>query len=150
VIAVIEVVVDDDHRIVIPAQGSPAAIIMTPVPMHPGGTPGMMGDPVPAETQPPVPAAIVVGAPAPRLIGNPGPAASRIPEPAAVVVGAPIIDIDAGNPDITVGLLIDPAPVLGELVFVILKLRGEIALGNILAVKSVPVGVPEVEVIPSV
>jgi hypothetical protein len=150
VVAVIEIVVDDDHRVVVPAQRSPAAIVMTPVPMHPGGTPGIVGDPVPAETQPPVPAAVVVGAPAPRLVGDPGPAANRIPDPAAVVIGSPIIHIDAGNPDITIRPFIGPAAVLGKLVFIVIKLRGKIALGNILAVEGVPVGVPVIEIIPAV
>jgi len=149
VVAVVKVIVVDDHRVVVPAKRSPAAIVVAPVPMHPGGTPGVMGDPVPAETQPPVPAAVMVGAPAPGLVRYPGPAADRIPGPAAVVVGAPIICICTGNPDIAVGLFIDPAAVLSELVFVILEVRGKIALRNILAVEGVPVGAPVIEFIPA-
>lgn len=128
VIAIIEVVVDEDHRAIVPAQGGPTVIIMTPVPMHPGGTPGMMGDPVPAEAQPPVPAAVMGGTPAPGFVGNPGPTAERIPGPAAVVVGAPIIYINIGNPDIAVRPLVNPTAVISEFVFVILEVRGEIAL----------------------
>ena len=147
VIAVIKIVVDDDHRTVVPAQRSPAAIVMSPVPMHPGGPPGPVGNPVPAQAQPPVPAAVVICAPAPRLIRDPGPAAKGIPEPAAIIIGTPIIYIDAGDPDVSVGPFVDPAAVIGELVFVVFEVRGKIALRNVLAVEGVAVAVPAIEIV---
>ncbi len=97
-----------------------------------------------------MPAAVMVGAPSPGFVGNPGPAADRIPSPAAVVVRAPIIDMDLGNPDITVGSLVNPVAVLGELVFIVFEFRRKIPFRNIPAVEAVPVGVPEVKIIPPV
>ena len=146
--AVIEVVIDDDHRPVVPAQGRPAAVVIAPIPVHPAGAPVTLGDPVPAQAQSPVPAPVVIGAPAPRLIGDPAPAASGIPEPAAVIIGPPVVIVNAGDPDISIGPFIDPATVLGKLVFVVFELGGKIAFGDVLAVEGVPVGVPEVEIIP--
>lgn len=47
-VAVVEVIVIEDTRVVVPAEGAPAAVVIAPVPMHPGRTPGMMGNPIPA------------------------------------------------------------------------------------------------------
>jgi hypothetical protein len=81
----------------------------------------VLGDPVPAEAEAPMPAAVVVDGPAPGLRGDPVPADDGIPDPAAVKVGAPVGVGDVRNPDISVGPFIDPLTVLVELFFVLLE-----------------------------
>ena len=150
VVMVIEVVVEDDHGPVIPAQRTPADIIIPRVPVDPGGSPVGLRNPVPAQAQSPVPAAVVVSAPAPGLIGNPVPAAVRVPEPPAVMVQPPVIVIDAGNPDISERPLVSPGAVGSQLVFVVVELRRKVALRQILIVERVPVIVPAVKVIAAI
>lgn len=67
VIPAVEVVVNDDDRVVVVAQGRPGHVMGIPVPVDPGRTPIPGGNPVPSETQPPVPAAVAIDAPTPRL-----------------------------------------------------------------------------------
>jgi len=151
VISIVEVIVDEDTGVVIPAERAPAAVILTPIPMHPGRAPGIMGDPVPAQAEPPAPAAVMINRPAPGLIRNPGPAALRIPIPVAVVIGPPIvIGIDVGNPDIAVGSLIGPRAVVSQFALVVIELRRQIALGNVLGLDGIPVFVPVVEIVLSI
>jgi hypothetical protein len=54
------------------------------------------------------------GAPAPGFRGDPGPADDGIPGPTAVIVGPPIDAIDIRDPDIPVGLFIDPAAIIAQ------------------------------------
>lgn len=70
-------VIEDDAGVTVITQGSPAKIIISPVPAHPGRTPDRGGDPVPPVPKTPVPSAVVIGAPAPRFVRNPCPAAQR-------------------------------------------------------------------------
>jgi len=126
----IKIVVDDDHRISIIAQRTPADIIVTPVPMNPSRTPNSMRNPVPTQAQPPVPSAVVVNSPSPRLVGNPIPANKRIPVPSSIIVRPPIAVIDIGNPDIAIGLFVDPASVVSQLNFVFVELRGKVSAAD--------------------
>ena len=150
VVTVIEVVVEDDHGPVVPAQRTPADIIISRVPVDPRGSPVGLRNPVPAQAQSPVPAAVMISAPAPGLIGNPVPAAIRIPEPAPVMVRPPVIVIDMGNPDISERPLVGPVAVGSQLVFVVVELRRKVPFRHILIVQRVPVIVPAVEVIAAV
>lgn len=90
VIAIIEIIVDDDDRPIVPTQRRPTDIIMPPIPVHPGRTPMASGNPVPAQTEPPVPPSVMINTPAPGLVRNPGPAAGWIPEPSPVIIGSPV------------------------------------------------------------
>ena len=89
-IAIIEIIVDDDDRPIVPAQRTPADIIMPPIPVDPGGTPMAGGNPVPAQAESPVPPSIMINTPAPGLIRDPGPAADWIPGPSAIIIGSPV------------------------------------------------------------
>jgi hypothetical protein len=60
VVAIIEVIVPDDTRVVVPAERAPAAVVIAPVPVHPGRPPSIMGDPIPAKAEPPAPASVMV------------------------------------------------------------------------------------------
>jgi hypothetical protein len=113
-VVVIEMVIDDDDRTVIVAKGAPAHVIMIPIPVHPGRAPVGPRDPIPAQVRPPVPPAVMGGAPAPGFRGDPGPADDGIPGPSAEIVGSPIDVIDIGDPDISIGLFIDPAAVIAQ------------------------------------
>jgi hypothetical protein len=147
IVAVVKIVVDDDNRAVVPAERAPTDVIIAIVPVNPGRSPMIGGDPVPAQSHPPVPAAVVVSTPAPGLIRNPAPAAGRIPEPSSVIIGPPILVIHVGDPDVAVRPLIGPIAVGGELVFIIGKLRGQVALGDILILQRIPVFIPVVKII---
>lgn len=107
-IAVIKMVVDDDDRTIVPTEWAPADIVVSVIPMNPGRSPGAGGNPVPAQTEAPVPASVVIDAPAPGLVGNPGPAADRIPGPPPVIVGPPIGVGSRRDPNVSVGLLVEP------------------------------------------
>lgn len=150
VITIVEIVIEDDDGPVMPAQRAPAVIIVSPVPMHPGRTPGVVRNPVPAQAQPPVPSSIMVCAPAPRFIRNPVPAAKRIPDPAAVIIGPPIRGDDIRNPDIAIRPFIGPGAVGVEFILVILELGGKIALRGILTPKSFAVFIPVGKIIAGV
>lgn len=143
VIIIVEVVVDDDNRPIVPTQRAPAnKIIIPPIPIHPGRAPNGVGDPVPAKPQPPMPSSVMVRAPSPRLIRYPIPAAEGIPDPSPIIVRPPIRISDIRNPDITVRSLIGPVTVRVELIFVFLELCRKIALGDILTLERIPVFVP--------
>jgi hypothetical protein len=150
VIAIIEIIIDHDTRIVIPTEGTPAAVIVAPIPIDPARSPNSRGNPIPTHAQPPAPTAIVISTPAPGLRGNPGPPADRIPEPAAVVIRPPVGMVNMGNPDIAIRPFIGPVSVLGQLVFIRIKLRGQILLGSILNIDGIPVVVPIVKIIPAI
>lgn len=128
IIAVVKIVVDDYNRAVIPAERAPADVIISMIPVDPSRSPMIGGDPVPAQSQPPMPSAVMVNTPAPGLIRNPGPADDRIPEPSSVIIGPPIRIIRGGHPDVPVRPFVDPIPIGGELIFVVIELGGQIAL----------------------
>jgi hypothetical protein len=149
-ISIVEVIVDENAGIVVPAERAPTAVVMAPIPMHPGRAPGMMGNPVPAKAEPPTPAAVVVNGPAPRLGGDPGPAAQRIPVPVPIVIRSPIhIGVDIGHPDMAVRPLVGPITVVGQLAFIVVELGGQISFGDVAGLDGVPVFVPNVKIIPS-
>jgi hypothetical protein len=147
IVAVVKIIVDNDHRPVVPAERAPADIIIAIVPVHPSRSPMIGGNPVPAQSHSPVPAAVVVSAPAPGLIRKPGPAARRIPQPSSIIIGPPILIIHAGDPDVAVRPFIGPIAVGGELIFIIGQLRGQVAFGDILILQRIPVFVPIVKII---
>src|SRR4030065_698645 len=104
VVTIVEAVVDKDTGVDVPAEGTPAAVVIPPVPVHPGRAPGMMGHPIPAQAEPPTPPAVMIDGPAPGLIGDPGPAAGGIPIPISVMVRAPVnARMHASHPAIRAG-----------------------------------------------
>jgi hypothetical protein len=147
VVAVIKVVVVDHDGVIVPAERTPAEIIVAMVPMDPGRPPGMMGNPVPAQTQSPVPPAIVVDGPAPALIGNPGPAARRIPVPVSIVIRTPIVIVNGRHPNIPVRPLVNPRTIVGQLFFIIIQVRRQILSRDILAVQAVPLLIEIIELV---
>jgi hypothetical protein len=149
VVAVIEMVVEDDGRTVIVAQSAPAVVVISMVPMNPGRapTPMILGNPVPAEAKPPAPSAVMGCAPAPWLVRNPGPADDRIPDPAAVVIGPPIVVADRRNPDIAVRSFVGPAAVARQLVLVIGVIHGKVGLCQAPGEDRVAAGIPVVEIV---
>jgi hypothetical protein len=147
IIAIVKIVVDDNNRMVVPAKRAPADIIIAMIPVDPARSPMIGGNPVPAQSQPPVPSSVVVSAPTPGLIGNPVPATAGVPDPPSIVIRPPIRIIDRGNPDISIRPFIGPVAIRGELVFVVLKLGGQIALRDILILERIPVFIPVVKVI---
>src|SRR5665647_293352 len=113
VVSVIEAVVEEVAGPVVPSERAPADVVPVGPPMHPGRAPMGLGDPVPAEAEAPIPAAVVISRPAPGLGGNPVPADDGIPDPAAVVIRLPILIVgDVRDPDVAVGPFIDPVAVL--------------------------------------
>lgn len=104
-------VVDNHARIAIIAERCPAEIIIAPVPAHPGRSPEGGGNPVPAESIPPVPSSVVEGAPAPGFIRNPCPASKGHPDPSPVEIRTPERVDALGNPDIAVRQDVDPIAV---------------------------------------
>jgi hypothetical protein len=61
-----------------------------------------------------IPAAVVIGSPAPRIPADPGPAVVVHPGPAADAVRSPSGG-DRGNPDPAVGRIVDPVAMTGEI-----------------------------------
>lgn len=150
-VAIVKVIVDENAGVVIPAERTPAAVVIAPVPIYPGRTPGLMRNPVPAQAEPPTPAAVMVNGPTPRFRGDPGPTAERIPIPVTVVVRPPIrIGMNVRHPDIAIGPLIGPIAVVCQLVFIIIKLGWQIPLGDIAALDAIPVFVPVIKIVTSV
>jgi hypothetical protein len=145
VVTVVKVIVDEQDRPVIPAEGAPADVVVVPPPVNPGRAPVMPGDPVPAQPEAPMPAAIVVDRPAPGLRGYPGPADDGVPDPAAVEVRPPVDVGNPGDPDVPVAALIDPLAVLVELLFILLDLGREILASAARGEERVPRAVPSVE-----
>ena len=141
-VAVVEMVTDEDAGAVIVAEGAPAHVITVGIPVHPGRAPVAPRDPIPAHTVPPVPPAVMGGAPAPRFRGDPGPADDGIPGPTAVIVGPPIDAIDIGDPDIPVGLFIDPATVVAQFFLVFGDVGRQVSGGVPPAEEVVPGFVP--------
>lgn len=55
--------------------------------------------------------------------------------------------VDLGNPDITIGRFIGPPPIIGQLVFVLIKLLRKITSARRTLVEAIPGAIPLVEVI---
>jgi hypothetical protein len=149
VVAVMEIVVDEDGRTVVVAQSAPAEVVISMIPMNPGRapTPMIVGYPVPAQAKSPAPSAVMGCAPAPRLVRNPGPADDRIPDPAAVVIRPPIVIADRRNPDIAIRSFVGPAAVARQLVLVIGIILRKVGLCQALRVDRVAAGIPVVEIV---
>jgi hypothetical protein len=147
-VAVIKIVIDDDDGTVVPAERTPADIIISIIPMDPGRSPMIGGDPVPAQSQPPVPSPVMISAPTPRLVRDPVPAAAGVPDPSAIIIRPPIRIMDRGDPNISIRPFIDPIAVGGELVFVVLELGRQITFRDILILERIPVLIPIVKIIP--
>jgi hypothetical protein len=144
-VPVIEVIVDDDYGPVVPAQRAPADIIVVPPPVNPSGPPDIVGDPIPAEAEPPVPAAVVIDRPAPGLGGDPVPAEADVPGPVAVQIRPPVVIDPVGDPDVPIGLFVGPVAVLVELLFIVSEVGWQVAGGAPLGKQGVPGRVPLVE-----
>jgi len=149
VVAVIKIIVDDDHRPVVPAQRTPTDIIITPVPVDPGGPPMPSGNPVPTEAQSPMPPSVMVYTPAPGFVGYPGPATNGIPNPAAIVVRPPVGINDIGHPDIPVWSFINPIATRFELGLVDIELVRQVTPRSVLPEQRIPILVPVVKIVPS-
>jgi hypothetical protein len=147
IIPVVKIIVGEDHGTVIPAQRAPADIIIVVIPVDPTGPPVISGNPVPAHSHSPMPSPIVASHPTPGLISDPVPAAVVVPDPPSVIVGPPILIINDRNPDISVRPFINPVAVIGELGFIVLKLRRQIAFRDILILQRIAVLVPVVKII---
>jgi len=149
IVAIIETVVDENGRPVVVAESAPTVVVISMVPMDPSRTPAPMlvGNPVPAEAEPPAPTAVMIGTPTPRLVRNPGPADDGIPNPAAIVIGPPIVITVRRNPDIAVGSFIGPAAVAGKLVLIIIIFFGEVGLCQTTGIDRVAAGIPVAEII---
>lgn len=123
------VIVDDHPWIAMVAQRTPAVVIDPMIPGHPRRPPVTGRDPVPAQAKAPLPPSVVVNAPAPGIIGDPGPSTDRIPQPASVTVRSPGIVVDMGDPYVPVWLFVDPASVVVQFRFILIKFFWEIGTG---------------------
>jgi hypothetical protein len=146
-VAVVEMVTDEDAGAVIVAEGAPAYIVTVPIPVDPSRAPMGPRDPIPAHVHPPMPSAVMGGAPAPRFRGDPGPADDGIPRPSAEIVGPPIDLTDIRDPDIPVGLFIDPAAVIAQFFLVFGDVGRQVSGGVPPAEEVVPGFVPLVEAV---
>ncbi len=147
VIPPVEVIVDDDHRAVIVAQGAPANIVISVIPVNPGWSPVSGGNPIPSQAETPVPTAVMGYTPSPRLIGNPCPSANWIPYPSSVVIGPPGVVVNIGNPNITVWPLIGPTAVIIQLRLILIQFNRQITASHISVLEHVPASVPLCEAI---
>ena len=110
IVTVIKDVVDDDNSAIIIAQRYPTYIVVAPVPTNPGWSPNSGGNPVPAQTDIPMPASKMEGHPAPAFVRHPSPAAERQPDPAAMIIGSPVRIKSDRHPNVAVGRDIGPSP----------------------------------------
>ncbi len=107
------------------------------------------GPVVPAEADSPVPASVMVNGPAPGFEGDPVPADHGIPNPAPVEVRAPV-DVDRiGDPDVSVWSFIDPGAAPVELFLVLAEIGRQIARIAPLRKKIIPRPVPLAEFVES-
>ncbi len=96
-------------------QGSPADVVVARLPVDPGRSPLVAGDPAPAVVGVVIPAAVVIGRPAEGLVRDPGPAEVG-PHPVARLVGAPRCGDSPRPPDPAVPRALDPVSVGGKVV----------------------------------
>ena len=133
---------------VVVAEGCPAGIAGAVVPGHPGGAVVDAGDPEPARSQGPVPAAVVVGHVGPGLVRDPGHAAG-VGRPTASIVGAPVLGDPVGLPDPAELGAIDPVAALVQVIGVVADLGWHPLPALALANSHGPIA-PAVEVVPIV
>jgi hypothetical protein len=88
-------------------------MIISAIPVDPARTPDPVGNPIPTEPKPPVPSSIMVNAPSPGIRGYPIPTYNRIPDPSSIIIRPPIIINMVRDPDISIGLLVNPTSVIG-------------------------------------
>jgi hypothetical protein len=86
-------------------------------------------------------------APAPGFRGDPGPADDGIPGPSAEIVGPPIDLTDIRDPDIPVGLFIDPAAIIAQFFLVFGDVGRQVSGGAPPGEEGVPGFVPLVEAV---
>jgi len=141
----IVVIVDDHSRIAMVAQRTPTIVVSPMIPGNPGRAPAAGWDPVPAHAKAPRPSSIMMDTPAPRIVGYPGPATHRIPHPASIVIGAPSAVIHIWDPDIAIGLFINPATVVSQLSLIFIQLFRQIGVGIRAIVVGIPSAVPFVK-----
>ncbi len=91
----------------------PAHVLIVRPPGHPSGAPVHARDPKPADVVVHAPAAIVEGNIPPFLVRDPGPAIIG-PDPMSFAIGPPVVAHMPGDPNVAVGVIVDPAPVRGK------------------------------------
>jgi len=144
-IPVIKVVVHYDYRPVVPAKRAPTDIVIMPPPVDPCRPPVMMRNPVPAESEPPVPAAVMINGPSPGLRRNPGPSDHRVPDPAAVKVWPPVERTHIRHPYVTIRILVNPTAVVLQFFLIFIKGRRQVASGTPLGIQGFPRFIPILE-----
>jgi hypothetical protein len=122
----IKIVVADDNRIAVVTDRTPTDVVVSTVPVDPCWTPRTPRDPVPPQTKPPVPSAIMADAPSPRRIGNPGPATDWVPQPSSIVIRSPGMVVDLRHPYITIRGLINPITIGGKFRFIFIEFSRKI------------------------
>jgi len=106
-------VVNNDNRISVVTQWTPADIIVSHMPVDPCRPPNSGWNPVPTQSQSPVPSSITINTPSPRIIRYPGPTDNRIPDPSSVVIWPPNIMGNIRNPHISIRSFMNPTPITG-------------------------------------
>jgi len=143
VIAVSIVVVVVNHSgIAVIAEGKPTVMKRCMAPVHPTRAPSHLWDPVPAEAETPLPAAVVGYAPPPGIKGNPGISPTGIPHPTAVIIGPPGAVIDMRHPNISIGAFIHPVAVFSQFRLIGGQFRGEVTIGDRSGQEEVTAAVP--------
>ena len=144
-VTVIVDIVDDYTGTIVVAERCPAPMVIGSIPVNPTRAPVCCGDPIPPDSQPPMPAAVMTGDPSPRLVGEPGPAADRIPEPTAVMIRPPSWTQAPRNPHLAVWRYVNPLTVGGQFIFKISQLCGKVAACQSFLDQDFSVVIPSVE-----
>jgi len=147
VITIIINVVHHHYWTAVVVQRTPTDIIVSPVPVHPAGSPKPGRNPIPTKTPSPVPSTVMVHRPSPGVIRNPIPTNNRIPDPSSVIIGSPFVMIDLRNPNIAVGPFIDPSSMKSQFCFIFRELCRKISFRNPPIDKRISVFTPLVETV---
>jgi hypothetical protein len=142
VVSSIKTVVDDNNRAVVITQWTPADMIIPRVPVNPRWSPITGRNPIPSQTDSPMPSAIMRNTPAPRFIGDPCPSGNRVPNPSSMIIGPPGIMVDLRYPDISIGAFIHPTSVVGQLGLIRIQLHREIGSSHMPVVKNISSSIP--------
>ena len=147
----VEMVVDDDDRVIPIAEGAPADVIVMIVPVNPSRPPrpAMHRNPIPTQAVAPAPPAVMRGAPAPGLGGHPRPADDRIPGPAAVIIRPPAGVVNRRHPNIAVVGLVAPPAVVRQLIVIVGIIRGQISPAQAPGVQCIARFVPRLKIVPA-
>ncbi len=147
----VEMVVNDDDRVIPIAEGAPADVIVMIVPVNPSRPPrpAMHRNPIPTQAVAPAPPAVMRGAPAPGLGGHPRPADDRIPGPAAVIIRPPAGVVNRRHPNIPVVGLVAPPAVVRQLIIIVGISRGQISPAQAPGVQCVARFVPRLKIVPA-